>query len=799
MHDLFADFRHAARTLRSNLAFTITAVVTLALGIGATTTIYGIVDGIVLRPLPFPNADRLITICEQFPGASPDWCSVSPPNVEDIAARSKSIAAIGIGRTWPYHLATADGSEAVNGGIVTPEVFRALGVRPVLGRVFDRSDLLGRESDAVILSYEMWQTRYGATQDVVGRRMVLDGRPVTIVGVLPADFQLPPFSSVSLWRTVHINPADETNREWRGFVAYGLLRQGTSLASARAELAGIATQLRREHFATTDGWGLHMRSLLDLVVGSVRPILLVFLVAVSLILVIACANVANLLLARAGGRSRELALRAAVGGTRRRIVRGLLVESFVLAAMGAAAGLLVALWGTAGFKSLAPPRIPRIADVHVDARVLAFALTLSVATTILFGLAPALLATRDDLASTLREGGRGSAHGGSVAARLLVVAELALALVLLTGAGLLTRSFAARAAWNPGFERGHLMTFSVFAPDDRYKGRPAVAGLLRRLEDELATIPGVERAASASGGPLMGGDGTDDVAYSNRVGVSRAPAAWYDMSPSFFGTLGVPLISGRGLAETDAAGTPTVALVNETLARKFWPGESPLGKQLSLFTDRMRVQVAGVVHDVAPPTPGAAVQPEVYWSNRQEPRPFTFFILRTSVDPASVMADVRARLRAIDPSLRPSNVNTMSDLIAAGLRAPRFQMLLLTAFSVVALLLAAVGTYGLFAYRVSRRTREIGIRLALGAQARQVVGAVLRDGLFLAGAGIVIGVLAAVAAGRGMRGVAVGVSAFDPLTVVVSCGVLVVVTIAACLVPARRAAAVDPAVTLTAE
>ena len=799
MHDLVADFRHAARTLRSNLAFTITAVVTLALGIGATTTIYGIVDGIVLRPLPFPNADRLVTICEQFPGASPSWCSISPPNVEDIAARAKSIAAIGIGRGWPYHLATAEGSEAVNGGIVTPDLFHALGVRPVLGRLFDRSDLLGRESDVVILSYEMWQTRYGATTDVVGRRMVLDGRPVTIVGVLPADFQLPQFPSIALWRTVHINPADETNREWRGFVAYGLLKQGTSLASARAELAGIATQLRREHFATTDGWGLRMRTLLDLVVGSIRPILIVFLIAVSLILVIACANVANLLLARAGSRARELALRAAVGATRRRIVRGLLVESFVLAAMGALAGMLVALWGTAAFKSLAPPRIPRIGDVHVDARVLGFALALSVATTVLFGLAPALLATRDDLSSTLREGGRGSSPGASVSARLLVVAELALALVLLTGAGLLTRSFAARAAWNPGFERDHLMTFSVFAPDDRYKGRTAVAGILRRLESELGTIPGVERVASASGGPLIGGDGTDDIAYVNRSGAARAPAAWYDMSPSFFATLGVPVVSGRGLAESDVAGAPTMVLVNETLARKFWPGDSPLDKQLSLFTDRMHVQVVGVVRDVPPPTPGAPAQPEVYWSNRQEPRPFTFFVLRTSVEPASVMTDVRARLRAIDPSLRPSNVNTMSDLVTAELRAPRFQMLLLTAFSVVALLLAAVGTYGLFAYRVSRRTREIGIRLALGAQARQVVGSVLRDGLLLAGVGMAVGVVAAIAAGRAMRGVVVGVSAFDPLTIVVSCGALVVVTVAACFIPARRAAAVDPAVTLTAE
>jgi predicted permease len=319
------------------------------------------------------------------------------------------------------------------------------------------------------------------------------------------------------------------------------------------------------------------------------------------------------------------------------------------------------------------------------------------------------------------------------------------------------------------------------------------------MESELSAIPGVERAGSASGGPLFGGDGTDDVVYTNRSGAARAPAAWYDMSPSYFATLGVPVVGGRGLSEADGPGTPTVVVVNETLARRFWPGDSPIDRQISLFSNRMQVRVVGVVRDVAPPTPGAAVLPELYWSNRQEPRPYTYFLLRTSVAPASVMRDVRARLRAIDPNLRPMDAATMPDLVAIALRAPRFQMLLLAAFSLTALLLAAVGTYGLFAYRVSRRTREIGIRLALGAQARQIVASVLRDGLRIAGAGIAIGVVAGLLAGRAMRGLVVGVSEFDLATMVASCGVLVAVTVAACLIPARSAARVDPVVTLTVE
>jgi predicted permease len=800
MRDLLTDLRHALRGLRSHPAFTATAVLTLALGIGGATTMYGIVDGILLRPLPFSNASRLITVCEQFPGASPDWCSISPPNVEDIAARSTSIAAIGIGRSWPYHLATVEGSETVNGGIVTPGLFRALGVHPLLGRLFDRSDLLGRESVVSILSYEMWQTRFGADPDVVGRRVVLDGKPVTIVGVLPANVQLPQFPRIDLWRTVHIDPSDEQNREWRGFVAYGLLRDGASLRSARAELAGIATQLRRQHFAKTPGWGLEVESLQDLVVGGVRPVLLVFLAAVSLILVIACGNVANLLLARAGSRAREMALRAAVGASRWRLIRALLVESFVLAVAGAAVGVLAASWGTMAFKALAPTSIPRMSNVQVDARVLAFALALAVATTLMFGLAPAVFAARSDLAASLREDGRSSRRGGTLAARLLVVGEWALALVLLTSAGILTRSFAARLAWNPGFERDHLITFSVFAPGDRYKERDAVAALLRTLERELSGLPGVARVGSASAGPLFGGgDGNDDVVYATPNGPAHAPAAWFDMSPSYFSTLGVPIVKGRGLSETDVAGGPLVAVVNEALASRFWPGASPLNQQLSFFSGRMHAQVVGVVRDIPPATPGARVEPEVYWSNRQEPRTFTYFVMRTTVAPASVMGDVRARLRAIDPSLRAMNVNTMPDLVAANLRVPRFQMLLFVAFSIAALLLAAIGTYGVFAYRVSRRTREIGIRMALGAREHQILASVLRDGMLLAAGGIAAGVPVALLAGRAMRGMVVGVSAFDPLTVVMSCGALIVVTIAACLGPARKAAGVDPAVTLTAD
>jgi putative ABC transport system permease protein len=798
MRNLLADVRYALRSLSARRTLSITAILTLALGIGLTTTIFGVVNGIVLRPLAFPNADRLVTICEQYPGASADWCSISPPNVEDIAARSRSIAAIGIARGWPYHLATVRGAEGINGGLATPGLFAALGVHPVLGRLIERSDLIGRESNVALLTDEMWQTRFGRAHDVVGRVIYLDGSAVTIVGVLPAGFALPQFPGIVLWRPLHIDPRDETHRDWRGFVAYGQLAAGVSIETARRELAGIAEQLRREHFSATAYWDLTMTSLQDLVVGRVKPVLFVFLGAVFLVLLIACANVANLLLARAGTRATEMALRSALGASRWRIVRGLLVESLVLALAGTVAGLILAIWGTSAFVGAAPPSIPRIADVRIDGRVLAVALALSILTTLLFGLTPALRAARTDLAQALRESGRGSARSGDLG-RLLVITELAVALTLTVGAGLLARSFMARASWRPGFEREHLLTFSVFAPSEKFGAGAGIATLWNRIETELQSLPGVVEVGSASAGPLFGGEETDDVRFEGPGGSSRAPVRWFDVSPRFFHTLGVPIVRGRNLSENDRIGSPPVALVNETLARRFWPSASPLGKRVSLFDGRLTLEVIGVVRDVPTAVPDQPVPSEVYWSNRQEPRGFSYFIVRTTVPPASTANSIRDRLRAIDRDLDATNLQSMPQLMRRELRTPRFQALLLLTFSAAALALAAIGTYGLFAYAVTRRTRELGIRIALGAAPRQILVAVIGDAFKLASLGVVVGTGCALVLVRAASGMIVGVSPFDPVSIAGSALLLLAVAAVASLGPARRASSVDPAVTLSAE
>ncbi|HEV8217916.1 MAG TPA: ABC transporter permease, partial [Gemmatimonadaceae bacterium] len=706
MRNLIADFRHAARGLRAQPLFTLTAVLTLALGIGLTTTIFGVVNGIVLRPLAIPSADRMVTICEQHPTARADWCSISPPNVEDIAARARSLEAIGIARSWPYHMTTLDGAESVVGGLATPGTFAALGVRPVLGRLIERSDLIGRQSSVVMLTDGVWRTRFGGARDVVGRLMYLDGAPVRIIGVLPPGFLVPKFENVQLWRPLHVDPRDETNRDWRGFVAYARMRSGVSIDAARADVGRIADEMRREHFATIARWGLQVKSVQDLVIGDVKPVLLVFLGAVSLVLLVACANVANILLARGSARRGEMALRAALGASRWRIARALLAESFLLAAAGAALGVLAANWGTSAFKALAPAGVPRIDEVSVNGTVLLFALSLAIATTLLFGLVPAIRVARSDLANTLRQGGRALSGRGSRLGRALVVGELALALTLTFGASLLARSFASLTAWNPGFDREHLITFSLFAPSEHYPRPEAIVELWRRTERELGALPGVVGVGTTSAGPLFGGgDGADNVRYQADGASHRAPAEWFDMSPGYFATLGVPVVRGRSLDESDRRGMPDVAVVNETMARRFWPNENPIGKQLSMFDDRATVDIVGVVRDIPEVNPSTPTPARIFWSNRQSPRGFTYFLVRTSVAPASLVPAIRQRLQSIDRDLIPGNIQTMPELMTAHLKTPRFDLTLLLTFAVAALVLAAIGTYGLFAYHVARRTR----------------------------------------------------------------------------------------------
>ena len=538
----------------------------------------------------------------------------------------------------------------------------------------------------------------------------------------------------------------------------------------------------------------------ELVVGSTRPLLLVFMAAVLLVLLIACANVANLLLARATARTQEISLSAALGASRGRIVRSLLAEGVVLSGGGAVIGLALAWGGTRAFKALAPAAIPRVDQVAVNGRMLMCALLVAAASAMLCTLAPAWRATRLRLGEDLHEGGRTTGRRGRVGAGL-VVAELALAATLLSGAGLLVRNFRAMGSWSPGFEEEHLTTVQLFASHDRYPDPAAVSALWQRVEEAMRSVPGVLDVGETSAGPIFGGgDGSDEIRRAGEGGASHlVTGAWFDVSPGYFRAMGIPLLRGRAITEQDAASGPAVAIVNETLARKLWPEGVPPSARVTLPHLRRSVDVVGVVRDVPPIRPGAAAEPQIFWSNRQYPRWGTYFVVRSQVPPARIARVLRSRVSGIDPELSPSNMSTMTELVARKLVRPRFNMMVLGVFAATALLLAAIGTYGLLAYLVSRRTREFGVRVALGCQPRRLVAGVLREGFALALAGMAVGAVGAVALGRALAHAIEGTAAFDATTFVTSLVVLSAVVLVACALPALRAGRVDPVAALRAE
>lgn len=801
LEDLARDLRRAWRGLLHARAFSGAAVLTLGLGVGITTAMFSVADGILLRPLAFPGEDRLVTMCESFPGATAGWCGISPPNVEDIAVRTRTIAAIGFGRSDAVRLRTAASSELLDAGIATPGMFAALGVKPERGRALLPGDVTGHEGSVAVITDELWRGRFGAAADIPGRVIDLDGRPVTIVGVMPPGFVVPQYDWIQLWRPVPFDPRDEQNRDWRGFASYARLRPGVGMAAARADLARVAATLRSEHFATTAGWGVSLRPLRDLVVGGTRPLLLVFMSAVLLVLLAACFNLANLLLARAASRTRELSLSAALGATRGRLVRWLLGEALVLSLGGAILALALGWGGVHAFKLLAPPGVPRLDEVRVDARVWLFALAVTVGCALLFGLVPALRATRLDIADALRDGARTATGRKGRLRPVLVVAELALAATLLAGAGLLVRNFRTMSDWRPGFEQEHLTTFQLFASHDRYADEAAIVGLWQRVEQALATVPGVVSVGEASAGPVFGGgDGASELrAEGARASLTPVTGEWFDVSPTYFRTMGIPLVRGRGITPQDVAGAPPVAVVNQALARRLWPAGLPPVARITLPELKRTVDVVGVVRDVPPLRPDAAPQPQIFWSDRQFPRGARYFVVRSAVPPERIARLLRTRVAAVDPELTPSSITTVAQLVSNKLVRPRFNMLLLVVFAATALALAAVGTYGLLAYLVSRRTREFGVRLALGCLPRGILTGVVREGLALALAGMAIGAAGALVLGRALAHAVEGTQPFDATSFLASFAILAGVVLVACALPARRASRVDPVAALRAE
>jgi predicted permease len=816
MTTLLQDLRFGVRMLWKRPGFTAVAVVTLALGIGANTAIFSVVNGLLLRPLPFAESDRLAIIWTHSPGANvaQDW--PSPGQFTAVKAQADAFESLALARGTSYNLAAEGMAERVGAVQVSSNMLPLLGARPLLGRVFLSAEDAPGQPLTVLLSHALWQRRFGGDPGVLGRAITLNGQSHEVVGVMPADFSLgyevmPTVGSVQQAEVLLPLPLDAERMARQGDENYnvlGRLKPGATLEQARAELDLAARNLAQQfpdYYPPSRAFSVSVRPLLEQVVGDVRPALLVLLGAVGCVLLIACANVANLLLARAAVREKEMAVRTAIGAGRWRIVRQLLTESLALSFAGGALGLLIAFWGLDALRALAPGNIPRLQNIALDGRVLLFTSVVTMLTGVLFGLAPALRSSRVNLGETLKEGGRALAGGGGQRLRdVLVVVEIALSLVLLAGAGLLVRSFVRVQQVEPGFDARGVLSMRLSVTGTPYAGERSTE-FYRQLLERARAMPGVESAGVASIIPLGGGIGWGGVTIEGYVPTTGQEAIQSDFriaGVGYFETMRVPLVSGRYFDERDAAeGAPKVAIVDENMARTYWPGQEAVGRRLKFGDDddtpwQTVVGVVGSVKQYALDTDSRVT---VYTPHGQNPSGTMYVAARTSGDPGALAQALTTEARAIEPNVPVYDVKPMTERLSDSLARRRFAMTALGLFALVAMLLAAVGIYGVMSYSVAQRTREIGVRVALGASRWDVLGLVLRRGMLLAALGIGAGLAGALPLARVLGSLLFGVSASDPVTYAAISLLLALAALLACYIPARRATKVDPMVALRYE
>jgi putative ABC transport system permease protein len=803
MKAIFQDLRYTLRTLGRSPGFSLVVVLILALGIGANTAIFSFVNGVLLSSLPFPEPERLIVLGEHNPEKTSRLSVVSPRNLEDWEKQSKTIEQFGAWRDWRFRITTPEGRIPVSAGIATPDLFAALAVKPAAGRLLFQEDNQRGRDHVVLISYGYWQANFGGDSSIIGQPITLDNESFTVVGVLPPSLTALGLGRFDIWAPVSVDPDQYLERYVRNRRVYARLKPGVSIKEAQAEMDTIAQQLAEQYPKDNAGYRVSIALLQDAQVRDVRSALLVFLGAVGLVLLIACANVANLLLARSARRRKEFAIRAALGASRLALIRQLLTEAVVLALVSGVIAVLLALWIVDLFVAISPGNIPRLDQVRLDGRVVAFALSLSLLTGVVFGLAPAVGSSKLNLVEHLKEGQRGSATGlGARLRGLLVISQVALALVLLVGAGLLGQSFVRLITLRPGFNPENLLTVQLFLPLERYKDGNEVAALYRRAAEEFRSIPGVLSVGATSAGPQFGGYEPADVLAEGQPAPASGEyphARYYNVGPDYFHTMEVPLLAGREFTNRDTPGAPAVAIINQAMARRFFPGEDPLGKRILLVREKEGVEVVGVVGDVRRFEVGDVVEPEIYYPYMQKPRWATYFAIRTNGDPITVVAALRSRMLAVDKDVPVLNVATIDQLVSAALREPRFNTALIGAFAGLAVLLASVGLYAVISYSVTQRTHEIGVRMAVGAGQRDIFNLIVGQGMKLTLIGVAIGLAASFALTRVMLSMLFEVSATDPLTFVGISLLLTVVSLLACYVPARRAMEVDPMVALRCE
>ena len=795
------DFRYAVRQLIKNPGFATVAILTLALGIGACAAIFSVVNGVLLRPLDYPQPDRIVVMREtnlpQFP-----IFSVSPPNYLDWQKQTKSYSAIAAYSGDQINLTGEGEPQRLVGVKATADYFKVYGVQPVLGRTFlPDEDAVGKNHVAV-LSNPFWQRVFGGEKNVIGRAVQLNGEAYTVIGVAPPDFGQQ--SKVDVWTPMAFS-AEERDNKYRGahyLGVVGRLKPGVTVVQAKAELEVLAKQLARQYPDSNKGWGVFMMSMLDYSVRDVRVVLYTLVGAVGCVLLIACANIANLLLARATARHRELSIRAALGANRFRLVRQLLTESVLLALCGGAAGLLVANWGLAALLALAPEDLPRASGIQLNATVLIFSFLLSIVTGVVFGVAPAWLAAHTDMNESLKQGSRGSTDARGRLRGALVVIEVAFALVLLGGAGLLARSFMRLTHVDPGFNPNNATVLRLALPEKKYEKNEQQVAFADALLEKLHVLPGVQEVGLTHTLPLLGDWVlTFEIAGRPKLAPSDLPNTnYYAVTPGYFHAMGIPLIRGRLFTPQDNAKAPRVAIINETMAKQFFPNEDPIGKQINVQNgpDTFR-QIVAIVGDIKQYGVDKETTAQTYEPFAQHPFNTLNVVLRSTGSFAALIGALRPAVYSIDKDQPVGTIRPLTEILSETIAKQRFAMTLVAVFSIVALIIASVGIYGVMSYNVVQRRSEIGIRMALGAQTRDVLSLILGSGGKLVGIGLLVGLVATFLATRAMGSILFQTNAYDPLTLGAITLLLAAVALVACLLPAQRATRINPTEALRAE
>jgi putative ABC transport system permease protein len=812
METFWQDLRFGFRQLLGKPGFTAIAILSLALGIGANTAIFSLVDAVLLRPLPFHDPDRLVMVWEDaakigFPRNTP-----APANYADWKAQNQVFEDMAAINWRTYNLTDEGEPEKVEAQGVTANFFQLLGVKPELGRVFTQEEDKPDGNKVALVSYGLWQRRFGGDPALIGKEILLDGQKHTVIGVTPPGFQFLS-KEISLWVPMAFSPQELADRDSHYLTVVARMKPGVTLQGAGADIAAITQRIDRDHPTPGFELGSVVISMREQLSGDARPALIVLLVAVGFVLLIACANIANLLLSRGAARYREIAVRAALGAGRRRIIRQLLTESVLLAAAGGVFGLYFAWLSFSFLKQIIPSGMALNAGVRIDARVFGFTLLLSLLTGIVFGLAPALQAAKVDLNEALKQGG-GRAGTGVGHRRLrsaLVVIEIALALVLLVGAGLLIRAFLRLRALDIGLNPENALTLRTDLPPNKYGELPKRDAFYRQVLERVRALPGVVSAGYTTAAPLTWKGGTNSFRVEGREPKPGQDAQSRQVSTGYLETIGVKLRQGRFFDDHDGAQAQPVAVINETMARQFWAGESPLGKRFKFGLGEFGpgdsqarwITIVGVIGDVKEMGLEAPAKAEMFFPYQQMPQALwnmpRDLIIRATGDPMSVAAAARQAVWSVDPTQPVSNIRTMDEILAEEVAQRRIGMTLLGAFAALALALASLGIYGVLSYSVAQRTQEIGIRMALGAGQKDVLRIVLADGMRLAAAGVAIGLGASFALTRLMAGLLFGVSASDPRTLGGVTLLLITVAFVACFIPARRATKVDPIVALRTE